>query len=165
MNNDISSEFEPGWYLCFDWTRFWVFNIELCLLRLDLRLNLESVPRIAEIWVPPILWTQGSSNKLYLAKGSSDQNRLRDNTVTKFVLQEVKKSYLWNTLAFDTPTGMPYGTVNLRHGVPAGETPITCTAGVGTFLIEFGKFSAGLDCRFSLPQIFLYSILNGLFPC
>ena len=41
--------------------------------------------------------------------------------------------------AFDTPTGMPYGTVNLRHGVPAGETPVTCTAGVGTFLIEFGK--------------------------
>jgi len=34
---------------------------------------------------------------------------------------------------------MPYGTVNLRHGVPAGETPVTCTAGVGTFVIEFGK--------------------------
>jgi mannosidase alpha-like ER degradation enhancer 2 len=43
--------------------------------------------------------------------------------------------------AFDTPTGMPYGTVNLRHGVPAGETPVTCTAGVGTFVIEFGKIS------------------------
>ncbi|KAK6191386.1 hypothetical protein SNE40_003090 [Patella caerulea] len=43
--------------------------------------------------------------------------------------------------AFDTPTGMPYGTVNLRHGVPRDETTITCTAGVGTFLIEFGTLS------------------------
>jgi len=43
--------------------------------------------------------------------------------------------------AFDTPTGMPYGTVNLRHGVPEGETPVTCTAGVGTFVVEFGALS------------------------
>ena len=38
-------------------------------------------------------------------------------------------------------TGMPYGTVNLRHGVPEGETPVTCTAGVGTFVVEFGALS------------------------
>jgi mannosidase alpha-like ER degradation enhancer 2 len=44
-------------------------------------------------------------------------------------------------VAFDTPTGMPYGTVNLRYGVPEGETPITCTAGVGTFIVEFGALS------------------------
>ncbi|CAG5136354.1 unnamed protein product [Candidula unifasciata] len=43
--------------------------------------------------------------------------------------------------AFDTPTGMPYGTVNLRHGVPKGETTVTCTAGIGTFIIEFGTLS------------------------
>ncbi|KAK8401751.1 hypothetical protein O3P69_001103 [Scylla paramamosain] len=43
--------------------------------------------------------------------------------------------------AFDTPTGMPYGTVNLREGVPDGETPITCTAGVGTYIVEFGTLS------------------------
>ena len=43
--------------------------------------------------------------------------------------------------AFDTPTGMPYGTVNLRTGVPEGETPITCTAGVGTYIVEFGTLS------------------------
>lgn len=43
--------------------------------------------------------------------------------------------------AFDTPTGMPYGTVNLRHGVPEGETPVTCTAGAGTFVVEFGALS------------------------
>ena len=36
---------------------------------------------------------------------------------------------------------MPYGTVNLLHGVPNGETTITCTAGVGTFLVEFGALS------------------------
>lgn len=43
--------------------------------------------------------------------------------------------------AFDTDTGMPYGTVNLRYGVPKGETSITCTAGVGTLLVEFGTLS------------------------
>ncbi|KAH3877235.1 ER degradation-enhancing alpha-mannosidase-like protein 2 [Dreissena polymorpha] len=43
--------------------------------------------------------------------------------------------------AFDTPTGMPYGTVNLKYGVPKGETTITCTAGVGTFVVEFGALS------------------------
>ncbi|KAK7071055.1 ER degradation-enhancing alpha-mannosidase-like protein 2 [Halocaridina rubra] len=43
--------------------------------------------------------------------------------------------------AFDTPTGMPYGTVNLKEGVPLGETPVTCTAGVGTYIVEFGTLS------------------------
>ncbi|XP_052895309.1 ER degradation-enhancing alpha-mannosidase-like protein 2 [Anopheles moucheti] len=43
--------------------------------------------------------------------------------------------------AFDTATGMPYGTVNLRHGVPYGETSVTCTAGIGTFILEFGTLS------------------------
>ena len=43
--------------------------------------------------------------------------------------------------AFNTETGMPYGTVNLRYGVNKFETPVTCTAGVGTFIIEFGTIS------------------------
>lgn len=44
-------------------------------------------------------------------------------------------------VAFDTTTGMPYGTVNLKKGVPPGETTVTCTAGVGTFIVEFGTLS------------------------
>lgn len=44
-------------------------------------------------------------------------------------------------LAFNTTTGMPYGTVNFKFGVPVNETPITCTASVGTFLVEFGTIS------------------------
>lgn len=43
--------------------------------------------------------------------------------------------------AFDTRTGMPYGTVNLKYGVPPGETSVTCTACVGTFIVEFGALS------------------------
>lgn len=43
--------------------------------------------------------------------------------------------------AFNTSTGMPYGTVNFRWGVPKGETPVTCTAGVGTYIVEFGALS------------------------
>ena len=51
-----SSKFEPGWYLCFDWTRFWVFNIKLQLdigyrlLRFASKTNIESAPRFAKIW-------------------------------------------------------------------------------------------------------------------
>ena len=44
--------------------------------------------------------------------------------------------------AFVTKTGMPFGTVNLKKGVPINETPITCTAGIGTFIVEFGTISA-----------------------
>eukprot|EP00898_Chlorokybus_atmophyticus_P006326 jgi/Chlat1/6695/Chrsp49S00478 len=43
--------------------------------------------------------------------------------------------------AFETPTGIPYGSVNLLHGVPHGETPITSTAGGGTMLLELGMLS------------------------
>ncbi|XP_064247477.1 ER degradation-enhancing alpha-mannosidase-like protein 2 isoform X3 [Passer domesticus] len=46
-----------------------------------------------------------------------------------------------NIRAFQTPTGMPYGTVNLLHGVNPGETPVTCTAGIGTFIVEFATLS------------------------
>lgn len=44
-------------------------------------------------------------------------------------------------VAFDTTTGMPYGTINFKSGVPPGETSITCTAGVGTYIVEFGTLS------------------------
>lgn len=43
--------------------------------------------------------------------------------------------------AFDTPTGIPYGSVNLRSGVPPGETPVTSVAGGGTYVLEFGLLS------------------------
>nr|CUU00276.1 hypothetical transcript [Hymenolepis microstoma] len=44
--------------------------------------------------------------------------------------------------AFETPTGMPYGTVNLGKGrVPRDETPISCVATVGTLILEFGTLS------------------------
>jgi len=36
---------------------------------------------------------------------------------------------------------MPYGTINLKYGVSLDETPITCTAGIGTFILEFGTLS------------------------
>ncbi|KAJ3361165.1 ER degradation-enhancing alpha-mannosidase-like protein 1 [Allomyces javanicus] len=43
--------------------------------------------------------------------------------------------------AFNTRTGIPYGTVNLRHGVPPAETPIVCTACAGSLLLEMGTLS------------------------
>lgn len=44
-------------------------------------------------------------------------------------------------VAFDTPTGLPFGTVNLRHGVPKGESRIVCAACAATFSLEFGMLS------------------------
>ncbi|EKX45303.1 hypothetical protein GUITHDRAFT_157889 [Guillardia theta CCMP2712] len=43
--------------------------------------------------------------------------------------------------AFDTPTGIPYGTINLRSGVAVGETTITSSACAGTLMLEFGMLS------------------------
>ncbi|XP_078175719.1 glycosyl hydrolase family 47 protein isoform X1 [Carex rostrata] len=43
--------------------------------------------------------------------------------------------------AFDTPTGIPFGSVNLRHGVDENESKITSTAGGGTLTLEFGVLS------------------------
>jgi len=43
--------------------------------------------------------------------------------------------------AFDTPTGIPYGTVNMRNGVQKDETSISSAACAGTLLLEFGTLS------------------------
>ncbi|KAK7344054.1 hypothetical protein VNO77_13286 [Canavalia gladiata] len=43
--------------------------------------------------------------------------------------------------AFDTPTGIPFGSVNLLHGVDKHESKITSTAGGGTLTLEFGILS------------------------
>ncbi|CCI41448.1 unnamed protein product [Albugo candida] len=44
--------------------------------------------------------------------------------------------------AFQTKTGIPYGTVNLRRGVPIGETTIASSAGAGSLTMEFTMLSA-----------------------
>ena len=44
-------------------------------------------------------------------------------------------------VAFNTPTGIPFNTVNLLHGVPKGEVPISCTACVTSLVLEFGMLS------------------------
>lgn len=43
--------------------------------------------------------------------------------------------------AFDTPTGIPFGSVNLLYGVDDDESKITSTAGGGTLALEFGILS------------------------
>lgn len=39
-------------------------------------------------------------------------------------------------LAYNTPTGLPYGSINLRYGVPEGEVTEVSTACAGTNLLE-----------------------------
>ncbi|KAK9872169.1 hypothetical protein WA026_016222 [Henosepilachna vigintioctopunctata] len=53
---------------------------------------------------------------------------------------------------------MPYGTVNLKYGVPKGETTVTCTAGIGTFIVEFGTLS-----RLTGNPIYEEVALNALY--
>ncbi|KAI0002957.1 alpha-mannosidase [Russula compacta] len=43
--------------------------------------------------------------------------------------------------AFSTPTGLPYARINLRHGIAAGESIETCTAGAGSLILEFATLS------------------------
>ncbi|KAL3782540.1 hypothetical protein HJC23_005214 [Cyclotella cryptica] len=43
--------------------------------------------------------------------------------------------------AFDTKTGIPYGTVNLLRGVPSGESEVASLAGAGTLTLEFELLS------------------------
>lgn len=43
--------------------------------------------------------------------------------------------------AFETDTGIPYGTVNLLRGVPSGETKVASLAGAGTLTLEFELLS------------------------
>ncbi|XP_022948586.1 alpha-mannosidase I MNS4 isoform X1 [Cucurbita moschata] len=47
--------------------------------------------------------------------------------------------------AFDTPTGIPFGSVNLLYGVDEHESKITSTAGGGTLTLEFGVLSRLTD--------------------
>lgn len=44
--------------------------------------------------------------------------------------------------AFETKTGIPYGTVNLMKGVPPKETSISSLAGAGTLYLELGLLSS-----------------------
>jgi len=63
--------------------------------------------------------------------------------------------------AFKTNTGIPYGTVNLRSGVPLGETEIASTAGAGTLIVEFEVLSSlSQDRRYGDAA---YAALTGLF--
>jgi hypothetical protein len=43
--------------------------------------------------------------------------------------------------AFRTRTGIPLHRVNLKYGVPKGETKETCLAAAGTLILEFGVLS------------------------
>lgn len=63
--------------------------------------------------------------------------------------------------AFRTNTGIPYGTVNLRSGVPKGETEIASTAGAGSLIVEFEALSSLTnDRRFGDAA---YAAAQGLF--
>ncbi|KAF3329130.1 putative alpha-mannosidase I MNS5 [Carex littledalei] len=43
--------------------------------------------------------------------------------------------------AFETPTGLPYAWINLKHGVIENETTETSTSGCGSLILEMGALS------------------------
>lgn len=71
--------------------------------------------------------------------------------------------------AFDTPTGMPYGSINLVRGVAPTETPITCTATISTCVVEFTWLSIltndpiyEFTCRRSIHALWSHRSKTGL---
>jgi len=72
--------------------------------------------------------------------------------------------------AFDTPTGIPFGSIHLMNGVNTGESRIACTAGAGTLLLEFGTLSrltgddklVNILCKFADDMIFSIDIIKLL---
>lgn len=55
--------------------------------------------------------------------------------------------------AFQTKTGVPYSRINLKSGVPKGETPHNCLAGAGTLLLEFATL--GRLSGYSIFEVFI----------
>ena len=71
--------------------------------------------------------------------------------------------------AFDTPTGMPYGSINLKRGIQPDETTVTCTAAIGTCSIEFAWLSIltnnpiyEFTCRRAIHSLWSHRTKKGL---
>ncbi|KAJ2645750.1 hypothetical protein GGH99_008182, partial [Coemansia sp. RSA 1285] len=66
----------------------------------------------------------------------------RNGTYTGELLQLARDLGYRLLPAFEaSPSGAPYPRTNLKYGFPVGETPSTCTAGVGSLILEFGTLS------------------------
>jgi len=65
--------------------------------------------------------------------------------------------------AFDTPTGIPFGSINLKYGVDENESKITSTAGGGTLTLEFGILSRLTNntgkCDISLCTVLMSALI------
>jgi mannosidase alpha-like ER degradation enhancer 2 len=71
--------------------------------------------------------------------------------------------------AYDTPTGMPFGSINLKRGVQPDETTETCTATIGTCSIEFAWLSIltnnpiyEFTCRRAIHSLWSHRTRKGL---
>ena len=84
------------------------------------------------------LWTSNSNYNTHTEEDSS----MYMNTYNNELLNLARDLADRLLPAFETPTSIPYGTVNLKHGVPKGETQEACTAGAGSLIIEFGVLSS-----------------------
>ncbi|XP_057806300.1 alpha-mannosidase I MNS5 isoform X2 [Salvia miltiorrhiza] len=68
-------------------------------------------------------------------------NRLTKGTYSNQLLvlaEELGQRFL---PAFDTPTGLPYAWINLKHGVMENEITETSTSGCGSLILEMGALS------------------------
>ena len=85
--------------------------------------------------------TDSSSFVSYRDGEEEDPGRWRPNGYKNELLDLAEDLATRLLPAFDTPTGIPYGSINLRHGVAHNESVITSTAAGGTLLLEWGALS------------------------
>jgi ER degradation enhancer, mannosidase alpha-like 2 len=113
-----------------------------------------------EWWVPSDIYSSLSSSS-----SSSDMNPFR--SYHGELLELAFDLGLRLLSAFRTPTGIPYGSINLRHGVSEHETPIASLAGAGSLGLEFqllsdltGDDRFGCAARGAMLSLFLKRSAN-----
>jgi len=93
------------------------------------------------------IYTEESKALLRLKANCENFTRTAINSENKFwvydgILLELAHDIGKRLLpAFQTKTGIPYGTVNLINGIPNGESKVASLAGAGTLTLEFELLS------------------------
>ncbi|KAL5974276.1 Alpha-mannosidase I mns5 [Asimina triloba] len=96
----------------------------------DARINLfECNIRVLGGLVSAHILATDSSNRLVQGIYKNQLLNLADDLGQRFLA------------AFNTPTGLPYAWINLKHGVMENETTETSTSGCGSLILEMGALS------------------------
>ena len=86
------------------------------------------------------LTTHPKWHKIFLNQNDIESIKFIENYKNEFLIlaQQLGDRLL---PAFNTSNGIPYAWINLKYGILRGETRDTCTAGVGTLMLEMSLLS------------------------